>query len=148
MALPETGILLLDESNLLLRQADASLGMSPFQGQPPLVTGAQLVLIEDLLDRDARDGDAVRLEQMFQPVASPGRVLQGQSQNLLDHLRRGGLGMALVDRGQVFESFETMRLEAPFVLVKLGTCHAPAATGLRNVAQDLRQFQHTQSLLG
>jgi len=38
--------------------------------------------------------------------------------------------MALMDRGQVLESFETMCLEAPFALVKLGACHARPAAGL------------------
>ena len=115
MALPETGIPLLDERNLFLHQADAALGMSPFQDQPPLVTAAQLVLGEDFLDRNTRDGDAVRLEQRFLSVASPAERFRPDRRIFLTAL---GVDWGwLLWIGEVFVSFDTMRLEAPFTLV-------------------------------
>lgn len=73
---------------------------------------------------------------------------QAQRHNALDDLGWGGLRMALVNRRQVFESFEPLQLKAPLVLVKLGARHAALAAGDTDVAQRLSELEHTQALMG
>ena len=56
--------------------------------------------------------------------------------------------MALVERWQVLESSETMRLKTSFRLIEAGAIDPPTTTGRGRVAQLFRLLQNTQSMLG
>lgn len=95
--------------------------MGLFQGQPAVIAGAQAIVVENLLDGDRRDAAS------FEPVAAVSRVFEGQLLEALDGLGRCGLGMALVDRRQVLEAFEAVRLEASLPFVEAGTVKTSSA---------------------
>ena len=56
--------------------------------------------------------------------------------------------MALVERWQVLESSETMRLKTSFRLIEAGAIDPPTTTGRGRVGQLFRQLQNTRSTLG
>lgn len=56
--------------------------------------------------------------------------------------------MTLVDGRQVFEPLQPLQLKASLVLIELGAGHAALATGDTDVAQCLRELEHTQALMG
>lgn len=65
MALAEPRIELLDKGGLLRGQADCLLGIGLLQGQPAIGGFAQPILVEDLLDSDCRDPDALQRQPII-----------------------------------------------------------------------------------
>src|SRR5512146_1163510 len=79
--------------------------------------------------------------------ATPRRTRQAERQAAFDHLRWRGLGMTRVYRRQVLEPFQPLQLEAAFVVVELGACHAALAAGAADVPQRFSELEHTQPLV-
>lgn len=117
------------------RQFDRLLGIGLLQGQPAIGLRPQPTFVQDLLDGDRGDPDALQRQHRFEPVAAIGRMRQCQRPDALHRLRRGGLRMALVDRRQVLQPLEALRLEPPLPFVEAGAIQAALPTGLGNVPQ-------------
>lgn len=75
-----------------------------------------------------------------------GWVRQRQFPDQFDHRLRFRLRVRLVDRRQVFQILEALRLEPSFRFIETGPV-PPLAPGLGDVAKFLRQFQNTQAAL-
>lgn len=145
--LAEARVLLLEEVDLLLREFDRLLGIAPFQRQPALFAQAEIVIVEDLLDRDRRDPGALQHQQRLDAIAAIGWVLHRQRQDALHHFVGRRLRVRSVDRRQVFQAIETVRLKPPLPLIEAGAVHAAPPARLRRIAQPRRQIQHRQALL-
>ncbi len=72
---------------------------------------------------------------------------QRQRLDPVHHFRWRGLRVALVDRRQVFQPLEALRLKPPLPFVEAGPVQAALATRLGDVAQFPRQFNDDEPLL-
>jgi len=143
---PETGVQLFEEGGLLRGDLDRRLGIPRLQRRPAVDLRAKTVFVEDLLDRDRREPDPLQRQHRLVPVAAPGGMRERQILDLLDHLRRCRLRVAVVDRRQVLEPAEALGLEPAFPFIKAGPVHAPLPAGLGHVAEIPGQFQHAWAL--
>ena len=148
MPLPELRILLLDKAHLLLAQFHALFGHMLLQAQPAIVARAQPMLVQDVLHRWSRDREAFQSQRVTEEIAAPGGMLQADGQQTFNVLRRGVHRVRLRDRGQVFESFDAVPLEAALVLVERLAREAAAAAGFRDVAEGLGEFEDGEALVG
>lgn len=135
VALAKRRIELLDEGDLLGGELDRGLGIAGLQRQPAVVTRAEIVVVEDLLDGDRRHPLALQHQHRLDAIAAIGRVIKRQGEDALAHLDRRRLRVRLVDRRQVFQAGETFELEPALPLVEARPIHAATATGLRCVTQ-------------
>ncbi|RKY23171.1 MAG: hypothetical protein DRP79_09645 [Planctomycetota bacterium] len=63
-------------------------------------------------------------------------------ENLFHHFRWSSLGMAFMNRGQVYQPLGTMSLETPFSFVKAGRIHPESAASLTDILQGLGQLKY------
>jgi hypothetical protein len=146
MALSKPRIGLLNGRDLFAPQFNRLSGDPFFEREEPLKARPNAVLDEDALDGGAAQGDPWQLQMGREPHTAPGRMRKTERHNLLSDLRRGGLGMRLVDGRQVFETLQALPLKAALVVVQLRAGHPPAAAGFADVAQHLGQFQDAQAV--
>ena len=142
VALAKARIELLEEGDLLGREFDRLPRGLGLQGQPALLAGAELALVQKLLDGDRRHPPAFQSKHGLQPVAAVRRVLERQLQEPRHHLDRRGHRMALRHRRQVLEAIQTLQLEAALPVVEAGPVDAAAAARLADVAEPLGQLQN------
>ena len=144
VALPEAGVELLQEGHLLRGECDHLLGILPLERQPALMPAAQVLVVEDPLDRDRRYPAAFQGQQRLDPVAPVGWMLQRQCLDPCHDLRRRGHRMALRDRRQVLQPIQPVGLKAPLPVVEAGPVDPATPAGLGDVVQPLGQFQDRQ----
>ena len=142
VALAKARIELLEEGDLLGREFDRLPRGLGLQGQPALLAGAELALVQKLMDGDRRHPPAFQSKHGLQPVAAVRRVLERQLQEPRHHLDRRGHRMALRHRRQVLEAIQTLQLEAALPVVEAGPVDAAAAARLADVAEPLGQLQN------
>jgi hypothetical protein len=106
-----------------------------------------MATVQDLLDRDRRDPDALERQHRLVPVAAIGRVLQRQRLYPLHRLRRGRLRVRPVDRRQVLQTLEALRLKPPLPFIEAGPVKPALPTRLGDIAELPGQFQHAQPAL-
>ena len=140
-------IALLTKGLLLGAELKCLAGSALLQRQPTVVARAQVVVVEDLLDRDRRYPPAFQREHSLESITAVDRMLQGQLLDARHGLGRRGLRMALVDRPQVLEPFESLRLQAQTPLVEARPVESSLQARLGDVAQLPRQFQNAQAML-
>jgi hypothetical protein len=147
VALAEAGVELLQEGGLLGGDLDRLPGVGLLQRQPAVDPRPEAVVVEVLLDGDRGDPPALERQHRLEAIAAVGRMLECQRPDPLDHLRRRGLRMAPVDRRQVLQPLEALRLEPTLPLVEARPVEAPLPAGLRDVAKLPGQLQHAQTML-
>ena len=143
VALAKARIELLEEGDLLGREFDRLPRGLGLQGQPALLAGAELALVQKLLDGDRRHPPAFQSKHGLQPVAAVRRVLERQLQEPRHHLDRRGHRMALRHRRQVLEAIQTLQLEAALPVVEARPGGSPPRRHpSADVAEPLGQLQN------
>lgn len=148
MPLLEARIQLFDEGDLLSRQLHPFLQVLLFQLQLPLILRSQPVLVQDALDRRPAHIAPFHLQPVRDLHASPPGVLQCRVQDLLYHLRRGGLRVDEMNGGKILQAGDPLGLEPPFPLVESRAIHLHAFARLGDVAQGFGQLQHSKAPVG